>query len=180
MNKGKRTNTNLRSLIETLSSDDGATRHKARISLAALGKPAVVSLSSILQNSSVDHVRWEAAKTLAAMGDAGAIPSFVKALEDSDRDVAWLAAEALREFKEIAWQPLFRVLITRGSESVSLRLGAHHILRNQRVVGYNDVLATMRKALDSSTVPELTTVAAYNMLKRIKAKARTPLSTSAT
>ena len=35
----------------------------------ALGKPAVPSLIRTLQNSKEDHVRWEAAKTLGAIGD---------------------------------------------------------------------------------------------------------------
>lgn len=156
--------------MDTLASKDGVTRQKARKSLVALGKPAVPSLTQTLQNSGLDHVRWEAVKALGAIGDARAIPSLVKALEDSDPDVAWLAAEALRKFKKVAWPPLLRVLIRSGSDSVLLRQGAHHILRNQKEVGFNGLLATLTEALVFSTVPESTTVAAYEILKRMKAK----------
>jgi HEAT repeat protein len=111
MNKQKSTDTNLESLMDLLASKNGATRLKARKSLVALGKPAVPSLNRTLQNSKEDHVRWEAAKTLGAIGDIRAIPSLVKALEDNNSDVTWLVAEALRKFKKIAWPPLLRALM---------------------------------------------------------------------
>jgi HEAT repeat protein len=160
----------LESLMGTLESKDGATRQRARKSLATLGKPAVSSLTRALQNSELDHVRWEAAKTLSAIGDSTAIPSLVRALEDSDPDVAWSAAEALRKFKKIAWSSLLRALMKSGADSVLLRHGAHHVFRNQKMDGFNDLLAALTSALESSTVPESTTVAAYDILKRMKAK----------
>src|SRR5664279_2458385 len=92
VSKQKLTGTSLESLMEMLASKDGMTRKKARISLVALGKQAVPSLTQALQNSKLDHLRWEAAKILGAIGDVKAIPPLVKALEDSDQDVAWLAA----------------------------------------------------------------------------------------
>jgi HEAT repeat protein len=170
MNKQKPTKTNLELLIDLLASKNGATRMKARKSLVAMGKPAVSSLTRILQNSRVDHVRWEAAKTLSAIGDTRAIPSLVKALEDSDSDVTWLAAEALRNFKKVAWPQLLRALIKSKPDSVSLRQGAHHVFRNQKEDGFNDLLATLRTALESSSASESTPFAASNILKRIKVK----------
>jgi len=162
--------TNIESLMEKLASKDGVTRTKARKSLIALGKPAVPSLIGTLQNSKLDHLRWEAAKTLGAIGDAKAIPPLVKALEDGDHDVAWLAAVALKKFKKAAWPTLLRVLIKRRSDSVLLRQGAHHVLLNQKEDGFNDLLATLKKALASNTVPESTAIAAYDILKLMKTK----------
>ena len=150
MSKQKWTGTNLESLMDLLASKNGATRQKARKSLVAMGKPAVSSLTRILQNSRVDQIRWEAAKTLGAIGDTRAIPSLVKALEDSDSDVTWLAAEALRNFKKVAWPQLLRALIKSKPDSVLLRQGAHHVFRNQKEDGFNDLLATLRTALESS------------------------------
>ena len=89
MSKQKLIGTNLESLIDLLASKNGATRQKARKSLVAMGKPAVSTLTRILQNSKQDHIRWEAAKTLGAIGDTRAIPSLVKALEDRNSDVTW-------------------------------------------------------------------------------------------
>ena len=170
MSKQKLIGTNLESLIDLLASKNGATRMKARKSLVALGKPAVPSLNRTLQYSKEDHVRWEAAKTLGAIGDVRSIPALVCALEDSDQGVVWLAAEALRKFKKIAWPPLMRALMKSTQDSVLLRTGAHHVLRNQKEDGFNDLLMTLRKALESNSAPESTPLAASDILKRLKIK----------
>ena len=170
MSAKKRIDRNLVSLIDMLASEDGATRLKARKLLVAIGKPAVAPLRRSLQESEVDHVRWEAVKALGGIGDPGAIPPLVKALQDRDPDVRWLAAEALRKFKRVAWPPLLRALIRGGPDSVLLRETAHHVLRNQKENGYNDVLATLTKALVSSSAPISTKVAAYDFLRRIQSK----------
>ena len=166
------TGTNPEALMEMLASKKGTNRQKARKSLVALGKPAVSSLTQALQNSKLDQVRWEAAKTLGAISDTRAVPSLVKALEDKDQDVAWLAAEALKKFKKAAWPVLLRALIKRGSDSVSLRRGAHHVLRDQKENGFNDLLKTLTKTLEleSGAIPESTALAAYDILKQMKIK----------
>jgi HEAT repeat protein len=170
MSKQKLIGTNLESLMNLLASKNGATRMKARKTLVALGKPAVPSLIRILQNSKEDHVRWEAAKALGTIGDTRAIPSLVKALEDSNSDVTWLAAEALRKFKRIAWPYLMRALVKSKKDSVLLRQGAHHVLRKQKEDGFNDLLTTLMKTLESNTASESTPFAASNILKRMKVK----------
>ena len=170
MTREKSSGKDLRSLIDTLSSKDGSIRQKARRSLVALGQPAVSSLTCILHNSKLDHTRWEAAKTLSAIGDSRALPALVKALEDRDPDVAWVAADALRKSRKAAWKPLLRNLSTRGANSLLLRHGAHHVLHGQKEVGFNDLLTTLLKALKSSTAPESTPVAAYEILVRMKAR----------
>ena len=161
----------LPSLIELLASADGMARQTARKSLVALGKPAVPFLVQALQNARVDRVRWEAAKALAAIGDTGdaiSIPPLVKALEDSDYGVTWFAAEALRKFKKAAWGPLFRELIKNGAESVLLRQGVRHVLLRQKEDGFDDLLALLMKALANDTFPESASVAAYEILKRMR------------
>jgi HEAT repeats len=171
MNMQTRIGTNVESLVGMLASKDGMVRQKARKSLVALGSPAVSSLAQALQTSELDQVRWEAAKALGAIGDSTSIPTLVRALEDSDGDVTWLAAEALRKFKKIAWPTLLQGLLKRnGNDSVLLRQGAHHVLRNQKEDGFNDLLATLQNALESNSSPESTLVAASNILKRMKTK----------
>ena len=170
MSKQKLIGTNLESLIDLLASKNGATRQKARKTLVALGKPSVPSLTQALQNSKLDHVRWEAAKALGTIGDTRAIPSLVKALEDSNSDVTWLAAEALRKFKKIAWPYLMSALVKSKKDSVLLRQGAHHVLRKQKEDGFNDLLTTLMKTLESNTASESTPFAASNILKRMKVK----------
>jgi HEAT repeat protein len=170
MSRQKLTGTNLESLMNLLTSKNGATRMKARKSLVALGKLAVPSLNRTLQYSKEDHVRWEAAKTLGAIGDVRSIPALVSALEDSDQGVVWLSAEALRKFKKIAWPQLMRALVKSKPDSVLLRQGAHHVLRNQKEAGFNDLLSTLRIALESSTASESTPFAASHILKLLNTK----------
>ena len=170
MIKEKQAGTTIKLLIDILKSENGANRQKARKSLIAMGRPAVSSLARALENSELDQVRWEAAKALGAIGDTRAIPRLVNALEDNNSDVAWLAAEALRQFKKAAWPPLLRQLIKNGSESALLRQGAHRVLRNQKENGFNDLLATLREDLESNTFQESTPLAAYAVLKRMKGK----------
>jgi thioredoxin-like negative regulator of GroEL len=170
MNKQKGIGTNIEPLADMLTSKEAAVRQKARKLLAILGKPAVPFLIRVLQNSRKDHVRWEAAKTLSAIGDARAIPSLVKALEDSDTDVAWLAAEALCKFKKTAWPQLLNALVENKPNSVLLQHGAHHVLRNQEEDGFNDLLTTLRDALESGTASVSTPFAASNILRRLEVK----------
>jgi hypothetical protein len=170
MNKQDLIAPDLTSLMGLLASEDGMTRLKARKALVVLGKQAVPPLVHALQNAKVDQVRWEAAKTLAAIGkngDASSIPALVAALEDSDYGVTWFAAEALRKFKKAAWPPLLRKFVADGLESVLLCRGVRHVLLRQKEKGFEDLLATLQKALANDAVPESATVAAYEILKRL-------------
>ncbi|MGA9295389.1 MAG: hypothetical protein WBV81_22555 [Ignavibacteriaceae bacterium] len=51
-----------------------------------------------------------------------------------------------------------------------MRKGAHHVLRNQREDGFNELLATLMKSLEPGTAQESTAVAAYNILRQMKEK----------
>ncbi|MEI7946771.1 MAG: HEAT repeat domain-containing protein [bacterium] len=170
MNKQNLTSSDPTSLMELLASEDGMIRQEARKSLVVLAKPAVPFLVQALQNSKVDQLRWEAAKALATIGDKGdaiSIPTLVDALEDRDSGVTWLAAEALRKFKKAAWHPLLSKLIKDGLESISFRQGVHHVFSHQKEDGFNDLLATLTKALANDTVQEASIVAAHEILKRM-------------
>jgi HEAT repeat protein len=170
MNEQKGTGTNITTLMDMLASKDGVIRQNAREALVALGRPAVSSLTQALQNSRLDQVRWEAAKALGSISDTSAIPSLVKALEDSSHDVAWLAADALITYKKTAWPALLQALIKSEADSVELRKGAHHVLVNQKEEGFNDLLTTLLKALESGTAPESSAVAAHDILNKMKVK----------
>jgi len=170
MGRQKWTGTDIGSLMDSLKGKDGAARQKAREALVEMGKPAVLPLSRALQETKLDQVRWEAAKALGDIGDAGAIAPLVKVLGGSDADVAWLAAEGLKKFKKAAWPALLRELVKNGEDSVLLRQGAHHVLLNQKEHGFNDLLATLTKALESITVPGLAAASARDILKRMKEK----------
>jgi HEAT repeat protein len=159
------------SSVNQLGSDQGGTRRRARMALVALGRAAVPALIRALQESASDDVRWGAVKALGEIGDARAISPLVAALEDRDPDVAWLAADALRQFERAAWPSLLLLLIRNGPHSVLLRHAAHCVLRDQRAEGYDDLLANLLNALSSYTLPATTAVAAYEVLHRLRERA---------
>ena len=156
------------SLVMLLESEDDKVRTRARKSLVTIGKKAVLALSLVLENSKTYKARWEAAKALSEINDLKSIPILVKALEDPESDVAWLAAKTLEKFRKAAWPELLRALVSHGSASVSLQHGADHILRKQKVEGYNDLLDILRTALEPGSVPETISPAAHNILERMK------------
>ncbi len=170
ISKQNRTGANLESLMDMLANKDGMIRRKARKSLITLGKPAIPSLIRILRNSKLDQLRWEAAKILGSIDDTRAIPSLVNALDDKDHDVAWLAAVALKKFKKAAWPQLFDMLVKSKPDSILLRQGVLHILRDQKENGFNELLSTLINSLELGTAPESTAIAAYNILMQMKGK----------
>lgn len=170
MYEQKQTRLSTQSLVNLLESKDEKVRTRARKSLVTIGKQAVLPLSLVLENSKIYKARWEAAKALNEISDRKSIPTLVKALEDPESDVAWLAAKTLEKFRKAAWPVLLHALLERGSESVALQRGAHHILRKQKVQGLNDLLDILRTSLESGAVPESISPAAYNILERMKNK----------
>jgi HEAT repeat protein len=168
MYEQKQSGISTQSLVNLLDSEDDKVRTKARKSLVVIGKQAVPPLSLVLENSKIYKARWEAAKALGEIRDIKSIPVLVKALEDPESDVAWLAAKALKKFRKAAWPELMRALKKRGADSVLLRNGAHHILRNQKMEGFNDLLDVLRVALEQDSSPEATLLAAFNILERMK------------
>lgn len=156
------------SLVNLLESEDEKVRTRARKSLVTIGKQAILPLSLVLENSKIHKARLEAAKALNEISNLKSIPTLVKALEDPESDVAWLAAKTLEKFRKAAWTELFRALVDHGSKSVSLQHGAHHILRKQKVEGYNDLLDVLRTSLESGSVTESISPAAYSLLERMK------------
>jgi HEAT repeat protein len=167
MSKSESSGSSVESWMAALGSKDGMQRQKAREALVNLGEPAVLPLIQALQTAKADQLRWEAAKALGAIGDARAIPALIAALDDRDTDVGWVAADALEQFKMAAWPALMRALIAEGSESLSLRLGAHHVLRAQRETGFDDLLDALRESLDSHSAPESTVRAAHDILEKL-------------
>jgi HEAT repeat protein len=170
MNKRKTIVPGFDSLLEMLASRDGQMRQKARKSLVRLGKPVVNPLIKALKKSNQIQIRWEVVKVLGDIGDVECIPQLVKALEDGDTDVSWLAAEELSRFKKEAWYLILNALINDKSYGEALRSGAHHVFFKQKSKGYNDLLEKLNKALEPDSIRKPTKVVAHAILKRMKTK----------
>ncbi|HED08054.1 MAG TPA: HEAT repeat domain-containing protein [Ignavibacteria bacterium] len=115
----------VKKLIECLCCDDGMERKKAREELVAKGKNIVDFLMELLNNPK--HIyRWEALKTMEEIGDPISIPMFIKALEDDESDVRWIAAEGLIKLGMKSIKPLLKTLIEK-SGSIFVLAGIHHV-----------------------------------------------------
>jgi HEAT repeat protein len=143
------------SLIAALASPDRVTRQTARETLVAVGHPAVGPLIALLDDRH-DHVRWEAAKSLADIGDPAAAQALVQTLEDRDAGIRWLAAEGLIRMRRAGLKPLFQALIERP-DSPWLREGAHHVLHALAKTGLAEGAMPVLDALEgiepSATLP---------------------------
>lgn len=113
-------------LIADLNSHDGLVRQKARNELIRIGKPAIEALIQAF-NSRDDFAHWEAVKALSRIGSHTAARALVKALEDDQFSLRWLAAEGLIAIGRDGLGPLLEALEYKAN-SVWLREGAHHIL----------------------------------------------------
>jgi HEAT repeat protein len=133
-------------LIADLDSKDGLVRVRARRSLVAIGGLAVGPLDEAL-TSKKQWVRWEAAKALGQIGDPAATQALVKALEDEMFDVRWLAAEGLIAIGHGAVVPLLHAL-TKHSDSLWLREGAHHVFHDINIRNLKKVLRPVLDALE--------------------------------
>ena len=143
------------SLVAALASPERVTRQTARETLVAVGHPAVGPLLPLLDDRN-DHVRWEAAKSLADIGDPDAAPALVQTLEDREAGVRWLAAEGLIRMRRAGLKSLFQALIERP-DSVWLREGAHHVLHSLTKMGLAEgmmpVLAALEGIEPTATLP---------------------------
>jgi HEAT repeat protein len=133
-------------LIADLGVKDGLVRERARQSLVAIGGPAVDPLIEALADRN-KHMRWEAAKALGQIADPASAPALVSILEDEVFDVRWLAAEGLIALGREALVPLLQALMEHP-DSLWLREGAHHVLRELSGGGLKEVLRPLLAALD--------------------------------
>jgi len=121
-------------LIKCLFSEDGIVRQDARYKLVKIGRPVIRFLIG-LQYLDNQHVRWEAMKTLSQIADPESIPILVNALENTNSDVRWLAAEGLIEIGKQSVGPLME-LLEESADSRILREGVHHVLKGLEERGY--------------------------------------------
>ncbi len=134
------------SLIAQLAGYDGLGRQRARLTLVAIGQPALTRLEEALVD--VNYlVRWEAAKALGQIRDPSTAPALVDALEDPNFGVRWLAAEALIGLRRAAFSPLLEALAERG-QYILLRESAHHVLRTLCEMGLRDSAEPVLKAME--------------------------------
>ncbi len=150
------------SLIESLSSKDGAVRQNARLALAALGQVSVHPLIELLESGD-SQVRWEAAKALGDIGGEDAVRALVSKLDDSNRDVRWVATTGLVRSGEHALEPLLHALII-NSGSVWVREAAIRVIDSPVNERNRELLHPVLTALKSRAPIFEGPIAAYEAL----------------
>jgi HEAT repeat protein len=115
-------------LLAQLDSKDVTERKTARAELVKIGHAAVRQLLDALGGPR-QHVRWEAAKSLAEIADPSAAERLVAALEDKDTDVRWVVGDALIALGQNAVKPLLTKL-TESKPAEGVFEGAHHVLHD--------------------------------------------------
>ena len=157
---------NVDQLLVGLVGNDAAERLKARNALVEVGSLAVPGLIALLSDTQ-QHVRWEAAKTLAEIAAPEAAEAIVQTLGDRDSDVRWVASEALIALKRDAVKPLLNGL-TMSQDSEGLYKSAHHVLHNfSKDSDLGSLLAPVLKALDQPEPEVAVPVAAQRALKSL-------------
>jgi len=153
-------------LLAGLASNDAVERQRARNTLVEVGSSAVSGLLAALGDKQ-QHVRWEAAKTLAKIADPAASETLVQALGDEDSDVRWVAGEALIALKRDAVKPVLNAL-TKSQDSEGLYKSAHHVLHDlSQHSDLGPLLAPVLKALDQSQPEIAVPVAAQRALENL-------------
>jgi HEAT repeat protein len=123
------TETNYKALINQLEDKNRQTRQRARLELINAGENVLPFLTGALSKAN-SSLRWQIAKTLSLMKIPEVIPVLIDLLRENEYfDVRWLAAEGLIKMGRQSLAPLLRSL-TKYTDSVWLRDGAHHVLRS--------------------------------------------------
>jgi HEAT repeat protein len=150
--------------VAVLADKDAMNRQHGREALVNIGSAAVPSLMKALGDKR-QHVRWEAAKTLAEISDPAAAKTLVQSIGDEDADVRWVAGEALIALKGDAVKPLLNGL-TKSQDSEGLYKSAHHVMH--ALSQHSDLgllLVPVLKALDHSEPEIAVPVAAQKVLE---------------
>ena len=157
---------NVDQLLAGLASNDPVERERARNALVDVGSFSVPGLLGALENKR-QHVRWEAAKTLAEIADPAASEKLVQALSDEDSDVRWVAGAALIALKRDAVKPLLNGL-TKSQDSEGLYKSAHHVFHDlSKNSDLGPLLAPVLKALDQTEPEVAVPVAAQRVLENL-------------
>ena len=159
--------TRIPSLLGRLAGGDPVARERARESLVALGKPAVPALIQLLSHRR-PLARWEAAKALCGIADPLAATALVNAVDDTDNDVRWVAAEGVIALGREGLQPLLAALLERA-QSPCFCEGAHHVchaLATKRELG--PILRPLLAAFDQFEPQMAIPLAAYTALSKLR------------
>ncbi len=150
-------------LISELQHSHAMNRQRARHQLKKHGSQAVPQICA-LASSEDAHVRWECAKTLAAIADPESVDTLLTLLEDDASGASWDAALGLIAIGRPAAKPLLQAIIDRVRH-FKIISGAHHVLHEMTKTAWGEPLKAVYVALEKkdpavAAPPEATKVLA--------------------
>ncbi len=152
--------------IQALSSSDAVARQKGRQELVRLGGSAVRPVVDLLKHP-LQHVRWEACKTLEGIAHPSAAGPLVEALADSDRDVCWVAGTALIPLGRDGLKALLVALLDKDRVMV-LQPGSHHVVHELSRGELKECVGPLLEALSGPEVELTVPVAAERILQTLR------------
>ena len=153
--------------IQALSSPDAVARQKGRHELVRLGSSAVPAVVDLLKHP-LQHVRWEACKTLEGIANSSAAGPLVEALGDSDKDVCWVAGAALIPLGREGLEALLVALLDKDRVMI-LQPGSHHVVHELAQGELKECVAPLLAALSGPEVELTVPVAAEKILQALRA-----------
>lgn len=120
-------------IARDLLSKNYLLRKKAREELIEIGKPSLDVLTE-LASSKDETVRWEAMITITQIGSEETLGLLMKALEDEEFSIRWLAADGIVNLGKYAIRPVLEKLMD-NPDSDFIRRGAQHVLRELKNKG---------------------------------------------
>jgi hypothetical protein len=116
-------------LLDALHGADEQMGTQIFRALVSLGHVAVPALLETCLSSS-PWVRWHSVRALGEIHDDAALPALVRALNDTDHSVAWMAAKGLASFGKECVKPILHLLIN-AETTPWLRETASYVLDKQ-------------------------------------------------
>jgi len=157
-------------LVEALRSEDELLAALAKDALVTIGPPALPALSQVLDDQQAsDQVRWMAARALARIGDARAIPTLIRHLNDANYGLRWLAAEGLVALGAAGLRALLPALTTQPV-TPWLADSAAHVLRHARPPAVKEIVKPVLEALRSVDAEWAAPTAASRAVEELDAK----------
>jgi hypothetical protein len=98
-------------LLDALHNADEPQSNQIFKALVNLGHLAVPALLDASQSNS-SWMRWQSVRALGEIHDSRALPVLVRALNDSDHGVAWMAAKSVAPFGRDCIAPVLHLLTT--------------------------------------------------------------------
>jgi hypothetical protein len=152
--------------LKALSSSDAVARQKGREALIKLGEPALAAVVELLKHPQ-QHVRWEACKTLEGIAHPAAAASLAETLADSDKDVCWVAGEALIALGRDGLEPLLVALMDKDRVP-GLQPGSHHVAHELVKGELAEMLGPLLEALSGPDVELTVPVVAEKILQQLR------------